>query len=340
VRQFHQADGDALALLDLHAEVVTDGRESVPAAENHRVRRAGIPVRLVRHRAVLPQDITAGRLGAELLRRVPQPNARMIGRGDDFGRLRVFAAEQVHAHLHVGLAGADPHVADATYGNERRVAARKPDAIQPPPWGVRSLSYVKDIQPIFDRACHSGNGPAVGKLDLTLRPDPQGTRRWGGILPEPYLTLLMGKDNARIGGSCPGYNADAGYVAIPNTITTRYDTLPPLSCLSPKSRLIAEAMDKSRCGQKLAANDLQMLIAWIDLWAMFRSDDELRAIDDPPAEWFPLWAYPPKCKGAPRVRTEYSQDEYSKPEDRLLSALRHSGRGSRLPPERLWRQGR
>jgi hypothetical protein len=212
---------------------------------------------------------------------------------------------------------------NATYGNERLVAARRPDTLQPPPWGVRSLSYVKDIQPIFDRACagcHSGNGPVAGKLDLTLRPDPQGTRRWGGIFPEPYLTLLMGQDNAGVGGACPGFTADGGYVAVPNTITTRYDTLPPLSCLSPRSRLIAEAMNKSRCGQKLAANDLQMLIAWVDLWAMFRSDDELRAIEDPPAAWFPLWTYPPKTKNAPRVRTEYSQDEYNKPEDRLPPA--------------------
>lgn len=208
----------------------------------------------------------------------------------------------------------------ATSGSERLVSARNPHAIQPPPWGVRSLSYVNDIQPIFDRACaecHSRNGQAVGKLDLTLRPDAQGTKRWGGIFPEPYLTLLLGKDNAHFHGACPGFKGDTGYVAVPNTLATRYDTLPPLSCLSPKSRLITEAMNKSRCGQKLAPDDLQMLIAWIDLWAMFRSDDELRAIEDPPAEWFPLWTYPPKTKTAPRVRAEYAQDEYRKPEDRL-----------------------
>ncbi|MFV1968679.1 MAG: hypothetical protein ACC628_24935, partial [Pirellulaceae bacterium] len=33
------------------------------------------------------------------------------------------------------------------------VGTTTPDIIQAPPWGVRSLSYVKDIQPIFDRAC-------------------------------------------------------------------------------------------------------------------------------------------------------------------------------------------
>ena len=33
--------------------------------------------------------------------------------------------------------------------------------------------------------------------------------------------------------------------------------------------------------------------------------------------WFPLWTYPPTTKTAPRVRTEYSQDEDTPPEDRL-----------------------
>jgi cytochrome c len=53
---------------------------------------------------------------------------------------------------------------------------------------VRTLSYVKDIQPIFDRACaacHTGQGTAVKTLDLTLRPDRQGQHRWGGIFPDP-----------------------------------------------------------------------------------------------------------------------------------------------------------
>lgn len=209
---------------------------------------------------------------------------------------------------------------NTTYGGPPLGAGRQPDTIQPPPWGVRSLSYVKDIQPIFDHACaecHSGNGQAVPTLDLTLRPDPQGQHRWGGIFPEPYLTLLLGKDHARIGGACPGFDGAAGYLAVPNTITIRYDTLPPLTCLSPKSRLIDRVLDKNRCGQHLALDDLQMLISWIDLWALYRSDEELRALDDPPGEWFPLWAYPPKTRSAPRVRTEYSQDEYQLPADRL-----------------------
>ena len=207
---------------------------------------------------------------------------------------------------------------NSTYANPSVATRTTTDTLQPPPWGVRSLSYVKDIQPIFDRACaecHGGSGMAVGKLDLTLRPAKQ--QRWGGIFPEPYLTLLLGQDHAGVGGDCPGFSEN-NYVAVPNTITTGYDTLPPLTCLSPKSRLIDQAMDKSRCGKHVRPDDLQMLISWVDLWAMYRSDEECREIEDPPAEWFPLWTYPPITRSAPHVRTQYSQDEYRGPQDRLV----------------------
>ena len=206
------------------------------------------------------------------------------------------------------------------------MARTTPDAIQPPPWGVHSLSYVKDIQPIFDRACaecHQGDGEAVETLNLTLRPDESktqstmgGVQRWGGIFPEPYLTLTLGRDHHHFRGT-PGVEASRNCVALPSTRLTRYDTLPPLTYLSPKSKLIANAMNDERCGSNLSPEDLRMLIAWVDLWAMFRSDEEIREIEDAPNEWFPLWTYPPKTKTAPRVRTEYCQDEYQCPEDRL-----------------------
>jgi hypothetical protein len=84
-----------------------------------------------------------------------------------------------------------------------------------------------------------------------------------------------------------------------------------------RSKLIAEAMDQGRCGKNISPDDRRMLIAWVDLWAMYRSDEDVREIEDAPSDWFPLWTYPPKTKTAPRVRTEYSQDEYTRPQDRL-----------------------
>jgi len=199
---------------------------------------------------------------------------------------------------------------------------RTPDTIEPPPWGVRSLSFVKHVQPVFDRACaecHQGGGPAVAKLDLTLRPDPVGERRWGGIFCDPYLTLTLGQNHHHFNG-WPGYPASRNYVGLPSTMNVPYDTLPPLTYLSPKSKLIDQAMGKSRCGKSISADDLRLLIAWVDLWAMYRSDEDVREIEDAPSDWFPLWTYPPKTKTAPRVRTEYSQDEYTCPEDRLRNS--------------------
>ena len=208
---------------------------------------------------------------------------------------------------------------NATPAIARVKVGRTPEVIEPPPWGVRSLSYVKHVQPIFDRACaecHQGDGQAVEKLNLTLRLDAMGTKRWGGIFPEPYLTLTLGKNHHHLNGT-PRISASSTYVGLPSTMHVPYDTMPPLTHLSPNSKLIAEAMDKSRCGKNLPSEDLRTLIAWVDLWAMYRSDEDVREIEDAPADWFPLWTYPPKTKTAPRVRTEYSQDEYTRPEDRL-----------------------
>ena len=199
-------------------------------------------------------------------------------------------------------------------------ARRAPGKIQSPPWGVHSLSYVKDVQPIFDRNCadcHQGDGEAVDKLNLTLRRDTSPIRnRMGGIFPEPYLTLTLGKNNHHFDG-WPNVPASRNYVGSPGTLLVTYRTLPPLIYYSPNSKLISQAMDKNRCGKQIGADDLRMLIAWVDLWAMYRSDEEVREIEDAPSEWFPLWTYPPKTKTAPFVRTEYSQDEYTKPQDRL-----------------------
>ncbi len=191
-----------------------------------------------------------------------------------------------------------------------------PDQIEPPPWGVRSLSYIKDIQPVFDRACgqcHQGEGEAAKTLDLTLRPARHPA--WnGGIFPEPYVTLMIGKNWQPV--IWTGWTS-TGYLAVPPVAKTRYDTMPPLSCLSPKSLLIAEVMDEKRCGKFIKPEELQMLIAWVDLWGLYRSDEDCREIEDPPAASFTLWGAPPKCESAPRVRPEYSQDEYTCPEDRM-----------------------
>jgi mono/diheme cytochrome c family protein len=53
-------------------------------------------------------------------------------------------------------------------GNASLAANLPPQPMIPPPWGDRPVSFLRDIQPIFDRhcvACHSGLKPA-GELDF------------------------------------------------------------------------------------------------------------------------------------------------------------------------------
>jgi hypothetical protein len=106
----------------------------------------------------------------------------------------------------------------------------------------------------------------------------------------------------RIGGACPVFAAGNGCVAVPNTIVTSYDTLPPLTYLSPKSR-----PDRSAAGpQPLWPAPVRGRPAAIDL--LDRSVGHVpqrrraaAAIDDPPPEWFPLWSTRPRPAAALRV---------------------------------------
>ena len=196
-------------------------------------------------------------------------------------------------------------------------ATRQPDRIEPPPWGVRTLSYVGDIQPIFDKhcgKCHQGEGKARKKLDLTLRPDKKN--RWGGIFPEPYITLTCG-DN-------PVNNYANLYRAKPTIAgnffiwAEPYTTLPPMTRWSYRSPLINMHLHGKHNGVKLSKEELGKLIAWVDTNCHFRSLGDVLAIADPDPNWFLNWPYRPRLASAPYVSHLHSQDEFSSPDDRLL----------------------
>jgi hypothetical protein len=200
-------------------------------------------------------------------------------------------------------------------GNVRNLANRPPDKITPPSWGVRTLSYVSDIQPIFDKncaKCHQGKGKGRKKLDLTLRPDPK--KRWGGIFPEPYITLTCG-DNpvnnfATIGRRKPT-------IAGNFFIWEQYPTFAPMTKWSYKSRLINMHLKGEHNKVKLTKAELGKLIAWVDTNCHFRSLGDVLAISDPDANWFLNWPYRPRLGSAPYVNHLYRQDEFRSPEDRL-----------------------
>ncbi|MDP6633287.1 MAG: hypothetical protein QGG42_00130 [Phycisphaerae bacterium] len=200
-------------------------------------------------------------------------------------------------------------------GKVRNLANRPPDKITPPSWGVKTLSYVQDIQPIFDKncaKCHQGKGKGRKKLDLTLRPDPK--KRWGGIFPEPYITLTCG-DNpvnnfATIGRRKPT-------IAGNFFIWELYPTFEPMTKWSYKSPLINMHLRGEHNKVKLSKDELGKLIAWVDTNCHFRSLNDVLAISDPDADWFLNWPYRPRLGSARYVNHLYSQDEFKTPENRL-----------------------
>jgi len=205
---------------------------------------------------------------------------------------------------------------------------RAPDTLTPPPWGVRSLSYLRDIQPVFDRncaKCHQGDGKGVKKLDLTLRPSSRLPHRWARVFPEPYLSLLIGP-RTRVAGWGPDAGGAESVSGVLMSFGVPYDVLKPMTALSYKSKLVNQLLDGKHNDVKLAPADMQLLIAWVDTWGMYRSEEDIRGLDDPDPKFFADWPYPPRLKTAPSVRTEYSQDEYNSQEDRLPKDVRAQAR--------------
>ena len=196
--------------------------------------------------------------------------------------------------------------------------ARMPDVITPPSWGVQTLSYVHDIQPIFDKncaKCHQGEGKAREKLDLTLRPDPRG--RWGGIFPEPYITLTCGDNAVSNSTYMPTPSATRPTIAGNFFIwASPYTTIPPMTRWSYKSKLINMHLHGEHNDVKLSEEELGKLITWVDTNCHFRGLKDIIEINDPDADWFVYWPNPPKLKSAPYVNHSYKQDEFNSQADR------------------------
>ena len=223
-----------------------------------------------------------------------------------------------------------PPAAEAARDKAAAKSGAAADTITPPPWGARSLSYLKDIQPLFDRycaQCHQGKGAAVAKLDLTLRSSNRQGSRWARVFPEPYLTLLLGAPSGNDNSESPrimasDLNGGKGTIAGIFRATPVHGVLEPMTTLSYTSKLINLLREGQHHHVQLPPKDLQMLMAWIDTWGMYRSEEDVRALEDPDPAFFTDWPYPPRLKTAPVVHREYSQDEYSTQEDRLIPPMR------------------
>ena len=127
-----------------------------------------------------------------------------------------------------------------------RRGAREPIA---PPWGTRAMSFLRDVQPVFDRhcaRCHTGLRPAAG-LDFSAGLTPQHNRA--------YDTLIGGGRPGLI--SCANKNDSAVITA-------------PLAFGSHRSKLVG-VLRGERHGKRvqLGEEDWLRLVTWIDLNAPY-----------------------------------------------------------------------
>ncbi len=131
-----------------------------------------------------------------------------------------------------------------------------PVAPEPPPWGTRAISFLRDVQPVFDKhcaGCHGGLKPAGG-LDFS-----------GGLTASPP----RGPGYAQ---PIPGYGHNRAFeTIIANKLVAWSDVngdaaiTQPLAQGSHKSRLI-EVLRNGPCADrvKLSPDDWMRLITWID----------------------------------------------------------------------------
>jgi hypothetical protein len=176
-----------------------------------------------------------------------------------------------------------------------RAMSHPPAALTPPPWGAEvSVSYERFAQPVLDKhcgKCHQGEGKGRAVLDLTLRGGvPEKGIDDPRLLPfkEPYLTLIG--DTAWMGQAQRGAAKGKGYGlagALPVEAgrykgQDPYGPIPPLSMLSYASPLIDLVTKGKHNGVKIEGEDLLRLIAWVDCNCVYRGEEEVRQIPDPP----------------------------------------------------------
>ncbi len=178
-----------------------------------------------------------------------------------------------------------------------------PHQITPPPWPDHSVDYERYVQPTLDKycgSCHQGEGKARETLDLTLRPGYL-------IFKEPYVTLTgrpsWGTPYVRPENPPPGFGiANTILVEGYSTIDPEaYQTSPPMTYLSYKSRLVEIASSGKHHGVQVDPINLRRLMVWIDAMCPYRGAEEVRAIPDPEFQGIDWLSVRPKINSAPVI---------------------------------------
>lgn len=127
----------------------------------------------------------------------------------------------------------------------------------PPPWGDRTLSFLRDVQPVFDEhcvQCHSGLKPAA-QLDFS-----------GGLVDGVEIQTSYGRAQ-RLDGHNRAYRTllASGLVSYANKYDPAAVVTQPLTFGSHRSKLI-EVLRNGACAERAKLNDEDWirLTAWID----------------------------------------------------------------------------
>jgi len=174
----------------------------------------------------------------------------------------------------------------------------EPAELTLPPWGDKSISYTRFVQPVLDEycgKCHQGDGEGRKKLDLTLRPGFK-------MFKEPYVTLVGG---ANYSGVDPKRKGVAGAIMAENyeqSDPESYMTLRPMQHLSYTSKLIEVAGSGMHNDVKADPLSLRKLIAWVDTNCPYRGDEDIRAIPDPDFPGIEQLPIRPRVATAPVVQ--------------------------------------
>ncbi|MDR0845170.1 MAG: hypothetical protein LBN71_08105, partial [Tannerella sp.] len=194
-------------------------------------------------------------------------------------------------------------LADSKMGKAMR---HQPENITPVPWKDISVGYERYVQTALDKYCakchQDPSHPGFKAFNATLRPGFLGFK-------EPYITLLGNptwshkyKEAKREEGK-GGYGwADIIMVEGFSTVDTEaYSTVPPMTKLSYKSRLVALMASGKHHGVKVDDESLLRVIHWVDAMGPFYGIEELRQMEDPIFPGSTWLSQKPRVQTAPMV---------------------------------------
>jgi hypothetical protein len=176
--------------------------------------------------------------------------------------------------------------------------------IIPPPWEDRTVSWARYVRPALDRYCvdcHRENEEAREAVDLSPKPGKldfdenywlfTGHPSWG----KPYEA----PEEKPPGFGIAGMLMVEGYGKID---PAGYQTPPPMSALSYRSRLIEIAGSGTHYDVKVDPVSLRRLKVWVDAMCPYRGEEEVREMPDPDFQGVDWLAIRPRIKTAPVIK--------------------------------------